>query len=118
MRCGEGLAEAENGVLFIDQDVPDYAYFNCHQLTGITVKIGPNAASLRLSATRLPRRQRVAHAATAPLTSCSSPDEQESRLERRALLEHRAKDSINATRIHPMLPRRGHSDGCRRDTVS
>ena len=47
--CGEGLAtpsEAENGVLYIDQDVPDYAYFNCHQLTGITVKIGPNAASL------------------------------------------------------------------------
>ena len=50
--CGEGLAtpsEAENGVLFIDQDVPDYAYFNCHQLTGITVKIGPNAASLGAS---------------------------------------------------------------------
>ena len=47
--CGEGLAtpsEAENGVLYIDQDVPAYAYFNCHQLTGITVKIGPNAASL------------------------------------------------------------------------
>ena len=47
--CGEGLAapsEAENGVLYIDQNVPVYAYFNCHQLTGITVKIGPNAASL------------------------------------------------------------------------
>ena len=47
--CGEGLAtpsEAENGVLYIDQDVPADAYFNCHQLTGITLKIGPNAASL------------------------------------------------------------------------
>ena len=50
--CGEGLAtpsEAENGVLYIDQDVPANAYFNCHQLTGITVKIGPNAASLGAS---------------------------------------------------------------------
>ena len=47
--CGEGLAtpsEAENGVLYIDQDVPANAYFRCHQLTGITVKIGPNASSL------------------------------------------------------------------------
>ena len=50
--CGEGLAtpsEAENGVLYIDQDVPADAYFNCHQLTGITLKIGPNAASLGAS---------------------------------------------------------------------
>ena len=50
--CGEGLAtpsEAENGVLYIDQNVPAYAYFNCHQLTGITVKIGPNASSLGAS---------------------------------------------------------------------
>ena len=51
-------------------------------------------------------------------------DEQESRLELvAALLEHPdVKDSINATRIHPVAtpaPQgRGHSDGCRRDTVS